>query len=116
MLPPQALLGLAPVSQDPDRLLAMAATHVAAFRAALASRPLARIDVDVARPHSTPERLATVAATSHDAHVVKYVLATFDAAAFDPDAAGLYLAAAQRLLDVWAERGDPSNPLAATSR
>ncbi|MEM9517108.1 MAG: hypothetical protein AAGA42_19835 [Actinomycetota bacterium] len=111
---PQALLGLAPVSQNPDRLLAMAATHVAAFRAALASRPLERVDVELGRPHSTQHDLATAAATSHDAHVVKYVLATFDAAAFDPDAAGLYLAAAQRLLDVWAERGDPSDPLAAT--
>ncbi len=110
---PQALLGLAPVSRNPDRLLAMAATHVAAFRAALASRPLERIDIELERRHSAPEGLATAAATSHDAHVVKYVLATLDAAAFDPDAASLYLAAAQRLLDVWAESGDPTDPLAA---
>ncbi|MEM8620041.1 MAG: hypothetical protein AAGF73_09990 [Actinomycetota bacterium] len=109
---PQALLGLAGVSSAPDRLLAMAATHVAAFRAALGTQSLGPIQlVDPDRPAVDPHELATAAAVSHDAHIAKYVLSCLDAASFDPGAAGLYLAAAQRLLDVWATRDDPSDPI-----
>jgi len=108
---PQALLGLAGRSTRPRRLLALAATEVVAFRAALGAEPL---------PESTPEglpvvdadELATDAASAHDAHVVKYVLACLDAARFDPTEAGLYLAAGRRLLDCWDDGGgDPSDPL-----
>lgn len=109
---PQAVLALAPTSPAPDRMLAVAATHVAGFRTALAGGPLPRTGPPVT---ATIDRtaLATAAATSHDAHVVKYVLACLDAAAFDPGAEALYLAAGQHLLDVWADLGgDPTDPLA----
>jgi hypothetical protein len=120
---PQALLGLAASSAHPSRLLAFAATEVVAFRAALGARPLraaaspppAIVDADVrvdADLHLDADTLATAGATAHDAHVVKYVLACLDAAAFDRDQAGLYLAAGRRLLDCWqAAGGDLSDPL-----
>ncbi|MGI9599160.1 MAG: hypothetical protein ACR2QK_23555, partial [Acidimicrobiales bacterium] len=81
------------------------------FRAALGTEPLV-----VPQPGETTAdtrwRLATEAATSHDAHVVKYILACLDAADDDPAATPLYHAAARRLLDIWAEAGgDPSDPL-----
>ena len=109
---PQALLGLAGHASDPDRLLALAATQVVAFRAALGGGTI---------PSTTPpdlravdrHELASAAATSHDAHVVKYVVACLDAAAWDPEEASLYLAAGQRLLDCWTSAGgDPTDPLA----
>lgn len=109
---PQALLGLAGHASDPDRLLALAATQVVAFRAALGGGTI---------PTTTPPELPAVdrheltssAATSHDAHVVKYVVACLDAAAWDPEEATLYLAAGQRLLDCWTSAGgDPTDPLA----
>ena len=122
---PQAVLGLAPVSRDPDRLLAIAASHVAGFRIAEATGPLAldaaadahaldarSVDADTLDPGA----LATAAATSHDAHIVKYVLACLDACSTDPAATGLYLRAARRLLDVWRDLGgDPTDPLAGVS-
>ncbi|MDO8362280.1 MAG: hypothetical protein Q7V88_05245 [Actinomycetota bacterium] len=146
---PQALLGTTSGTAHADLGLALAATHVAAFRAALGTPEGAHrirgslvgdanglinadsaVDAD-ARPdtdsavdaYARPDadsalgayELATAAATRHDAHVVKYCLACLDAADDDPVAAGLYLAAARRLLDVWADDGgDPTDPLAAT--
>jgi hypothetical protein len=108
---PQALLGLAGRSARPARLLALAATEVVAFRAALGVQPLPT-ETPEELPLVEPDALATAAATAHDAHVVKYVLACLDAAAFDPAEARLYLAAGQRLLDCWdAGGGDPSDPL-----
>jgi len=57
-------------------------------------------------PHSARDEirteLATRAATHPDAHLVKYTLATFDAAAVDPDHEPLYLAAAASLSAFWA--------------
>lgn len=109
---PQAVLGVAPLCSDSDRSLAIAATHVMAFRAGLGETmldPTAQIDPSPVKV----TRLLTQAATSHDAHIVKYTLACLDATTDDPEFAGLYLAAAQHLLDVWADRGgDPSDPLA----
>lgn len=109
---PQALLGLVPRSADPARLLGLAATQVVAFRTALGSPGLPTTSpTDL--PRVDADELATLAATSHDAHIVKYVLACLDAASSDPDAAGLHLAAGRRLLDCWHERGgDPTDPLA----
>ncbi len=46
--------------------------------------------------------LATVAATHHDAHLVKYTLACLDAAALDPDHCRLYITAAATLAGWWA--------------
>lgn len=110
---PQAVLGIAPLADDPHRSLAIAATQVMAFRTALGA---AQIDLTAEAPNVDIDqtRLAVAAATSHDAHVVKYTLACFDAAADDPSHATLYLAAARRLLDVWIDRGgDPTDPLTA---
>ena len=45
--------------------------------------------------------LATRAALHRDAHVAKYTLACFDAAACDPDFTSLYFAAAAHLFDWW---------------
>ncbi len=123
---PQAVLGLSSLSNDPDRAHAVAATHVAAFRAGLGEHHLpppgeaesagisAGVSTDVpADPRLDPTALASAAATSHDAHVVKYVLACLDASKWDTGEASLYLRAARRLLDVWDERGgDPTDPLA----
>lgn len=108
---PQALLGLAGHASQPDRLLALAATEVVAFRTALGGATIPTTTPSDISPVD-PDALASTAATSHDAHVVKYVLACLDAAAWDPDEASLYLAAGQRLLDCWAARGgDPTDPL-----
>lgn len=113
---PQAVLGLAPFSADPDRLLAMAATHVMAFRAGLGATALRPLDEALAHAATEPAvdstELASRAACSHDAHIVKYVLACLDAAHADPEARHLYLQAAQRLLDIWdSNGGDPTDPL-----
>jgi len=109
---PQALLGLARNSQRPDRLLALAATEVLAFRTALGGAQIQTSTPD-ALPSVDPDVLASAAASSHDAHVVKYVLACLDAAAWDPGETSLYLAAGARLLDCWETAGgDPTVPLA----
>ncbi|MBV9255094.1 MAG: hypothetical protein JO054_12755, partial [Actinobacteria bacterium] len=50
------------------------------------------------------------ASRNHDAHRVKYTLACIDAAAADPEATPLYLAAAAYLNDWWDQRGDPTDP------
>lgn len=115
---PQAVLGLASRSHDPDRLLAIAATQVAGFRAGLGTTlldptELAPSPVDDETRWALAHRLATRAAATHDAHVVKYTLACFDAVANDPEMAGLYLEANQRLFDVWDDLGgDATDPLA----
>lgn len=110
---PQAVLGLANRSVDPDRALAIAATGVLAIRAALGDGQLDEIDVSDLPPVDR-ETLATDAATRHDAHVVKYTLACLDAASDDPDFAPLYLNAAARLLAWWDDAGgDPADPLSS---
>ncbi|MBV9254648.1 MAG: hypothetical protein JO054_10480 [Actinobacteria bacterium] len=58
----------------------------------------------------TASALATAASRNHDAHRVKYTLACIDAAAADPEATPLYLAAAAYLNDWWDQRGDSSDP------
>ena len=49
-------------------------------------------------------QLATMASVNHDAHRVKYTLACLDAAACDPTARRLYLAAAAHLNAWWCAR------------
>jgi predicted N-acetyltransferase YhbS len=63
-------------------------------------------------PVGTASILASAAATNHDAHRVKYTLACLDAAADDPSAEQLYLAAAAYLNAWWDLRGDPEDPWA----
>jgi hypothetical protein len=113
---PQAVLGLAPFLRRPDQALAVAATHVLAFRTALGAvdLPLHESPAALDLPDADPSRLVNAAATAHDAHIVKYVLACLDAAGRDPEAARLHHAAADRLLRAWeAQGGDPSDPLPA---
>jgi hypothetical protein len=134
---PQAVLGVSSVCADPTAALAVAATYVVGFRAAVAQHDLpTRFEPDdpgilldealVERPEvaaasvwHAPQpsvdaivtTLATNAATHRDAHLVKYTLACFDAAASDPASARLYLAAAAELAGYWAARPDPNDPL-----
>jgi hypothetical protein len=124
---PQAVLSLADGGVDPQVAAAIAATYVAGFRTALAARPL-DIEGEPERPdvagvtdaialgreqaaaaawHAGSESAATMATLAgfasrhHDAHLVKYTLACFDAAAADPSARPLYLAAAASLAAWW---------------
>ena len=82
---PQGVLGSAGASSDPVAAVAIAATFVVGFRAAMSAAPLGD-DVPVAPPAETVTELVTHAATHPDAHLVKYTLACLDAAAWDPDA------------------------------
>ena len=61
-------------------------------------------------PGEVASLLATVASSNHDAHRVKYTLACLDAAACDPGAARLHLAAAAHLNAWWDVRGDETDP------
>ncbi len=126
---PQAVLGLAGRGASPRTAVAVAATHVVGFRAALGSRGLdgryepahpgtddlaeaidAGPDQAAAAAWHAPEsarhdvvtELATRASLHHDAHLVKYTLACLDAAADDPDQRRLYLASAAYLSAWWA--------------
>jgi len=127
---PQAVQALSgPV--DPAVAVAVAATHVLGFRTALGSRALdpgqvpvgpvlADLDEAIAESREaaaatvwhTPEgelgavvgTLATSASAHQDAHLVKYTLACLDAAALDPHARRLHLAAAASLAAWWSAR------------
>jgi hypothetical protein len=126
---PQAVLGLAGRGASPRTAVAVAATHVVGFRAALGTRaldgryeppPPATPDLReaiatgpqeaAAAAFHAPEEalpdvvteLATQASLHHDAHLVKYTLACLDAAADDPPRRRLFLAAAASLSAWWA--------------
>ncbi len=134
---PQAVLGVASASADPATQLAIAATFVVGFRAALARRPLVP-ELDVPRTagdwreafdggskpvaaavwHAPAAELdavrlevATRASVQRDAHLVKYTLACLDAAAADPRHRRLFLTAAASLVGWWADVVDPADPL-----
>lgn len=121
---PQGLLQNADVSNNHHALIAVAATHVLASRAVLSKvainanppLPTSHTNLDEADPdtaasiafHANPAQrkeimttLATEAAIHHDAHLVKYTLACFNAAANDPAAASLFIAAAAYLGAWW---------------
>ena len=108
----QAPLLLAGAGAAPVGLAAwVASAYVAAHWACYGSGSI-DLDTPVTRPTGvTATSLASVAATSHDAHLVKYTLACLDAAAADPTQRDLYLAAAAHLQAWWAAHGDPSDPL-----
>jgi hypothetical protein len=126
---------LSPAVDDPHRrgAVAVGATYVAGFRAALGSvrldpsfvpesvatadlvdaiadSPLAAAAVAWHAPPTTRDdvatTLATVASAHHDAHLVKYTLSCFRAAAYDPDHTPLYLASAAYLAGWWAKHDD----------
>jgi hypothetical protein len=118
---PQAVLGIAPACADPAAAMAVAATYVLGFRATLGrvrldpawtpgppayADPVESLEAspgeaaagvwhapDAALP-AVVTRLATRAATHHDAHLVKYTLACLDAGRADPASSRLFLAAA----------------------
>src|SRR5205814_1989880 len=116
-------------TRDPLRAIAVAATHVVGFRAALGQATVTDryepepVGVDAlealdappeiaaaAVHHASPgeaesiiTELATRAALHPDAHLVKYTLACFDAAHADPDHQRLFLAAAAYLHGWWAQ-------------
>jgi len=128
---PQAVIALAGDGIPPRTAVAVAATHVVGFRAALGHNEL-RPDyepdrraavgiaeaIDEGREHAASvawhaaddeineieTELATRAALHHDAHLAKYTQACFDAAHADPDQRRLYLAAAASLSSCWAQR------------
>ena len=130
---PQAVIALAGHGSQPRTAIAVAATHVVGFRAALGEcsldvgyQPPPAATADLAEAIATgqgeaaawvwhaPEAaldeivtaLATRAALHHDAHLVKYTLACFDAAAADPASRRLYLSAAASLSGWWAQFPD----------
>ena len=107
---PQAVLEIAPMSQRPDIALAVAATHVVGFRAAIGETSLPEQPVDSYASVDIAE-IIDAAATHHDAHVAKYTLACLDAAAFDPEGRHLYHNAAAHLLSVWRDRTIEDDPL-----
>jgi hypothetical protein len=117
---------------DPRRAIAVAATYVLGFRATL-GRVVLDPSWAPARPasvtspaglladgpstaaaamwHADPDvrpalvrRMVSHAAAHHDAHLAKYVMACLDAAADDPDAAPLFLAAGAFLSGWWHQR------------
>ena len=121
---PQGLLRNVDASSNHHALIAVAATHVLACRAALGKvaistnppLPTSHKNLGDADPktaasiafHANPAQrkeiittLATEAAIHHDAHLVKYTLACFNAAANDPAAARLFIAAAAYLGAWW---------------
>jgi hypothetical protein len=127
----QAAAAIAPTTNDPLRAMAVAATHVVGFRAALSNAPVsdryvpepvaadAREALDASPQiaaasvyHCPPTAIDAIvtdlagrAAVHPDAHVAKYTLACFDAAEADPDHQRLFLAAAAFLHGWWAQAG-----------
>ena len=127
----QAALGIRHWLRDPVAATAIGATYVAAFRAsesahaidpagapervALAPRDALDAEPAVAAGavfHATEEELdalvpelAARGGGHDDAHVAKYTLACFDAAAADPAARPIFLAAAAYLQAWWAQLG-----------
>jgi hypothetical protein len=121
---PQGLLQNTDVAKNHHALIAVAATHVLASRAVLGKiaintdppPPTSQTNLSEADPATAASiafhtniaqrkemmtTLATEAAIHHDAHLVKYTLACFDAAANDPAAAPLFIAAAAYLGAWW---------------
>lgn len=96
---PQGVMSLAPYARAPRRCLRAAATYVLGFRATLGKVRLKRdwnsYDIEAT------ETLVARAAAHQDAHLAKYTTACFAAATNDPEARGLFLAAATHLGRWW---------------
>lgn len=116
---PQGLLSTLPTTSRPTETLAIAATHVVGFRAALGAQPLADIDgpagrvgadalvPGVVRPAAgTLQAAIDFAADHEDAHLTKYLVSCMDAARADPAGAAQHLAAAVHLADWWRSQDD----------
>jgi hypothetical protein len=124
---PQAVMNIASSCTDPSMALAVAATYVLGFRVSLAdqavdttprwSSPQCTLAEAIATSPTVARavawqlpaesfrdamgELATFAAVHHDAHLAKYTLACFDAAADDPAHRRLFLTAAATLAGWW---------------
>lgn len=125
---PQATLAVAERCVTPAHAIAVASTYVLGFRAVEGTVAIARdwtpatgpVADPVAALEGSPDEaaaavwhadpslrpairaaLASFAGGHHDAHLVKYTLACFDAAHDDPDAEALFLAAAAYLGAWW---------------
>jgi hypothetical protein len=96
---PQGLMALAPYTTHTDRLVRIAATFALGFRSTLGK---ARLDAGWT-PSATPDVsvLAARAVAHEDAHLVKFTVACLAAAAADPPARPLFLAAAEYLGEWW---------------
>lgn len=114
---PQGILSTLRSASAPAKTLALAATHVVGFRAALGSAPLASIDgthgrigadalvPGIERPaHARLQGAIDFAATHEDAHLTKYLVSCMDASRRDPGGAHQHLAAAVHLADWWRAR------------
>jgi hypothetical protein len=139
---PQAVLDVADQCIDPGAAIAVAATYVLGFRSTLGTvtldpawaptRPAATteparalagtpndaaaavwwaVDADLAEIEA---ELVAYAALHPDAHLAKYTLACLDAAALDPDASRLFLAAAAHLGAWWRAIPFPDDPIIGT--
>ncbi|MEM9606573.1 MAG: hypothetical protein AAGA99_04055 [Actinomycetota bacterium] len=111
---PAALAAIAHRTTDPVATSALAATYLAGFLASNATGPIGRPEREL-RPVDT-ERitdLATEAAAHYDAHVAKYVVAALDAARSEPVDTPRFVAAGERLLEVWRTAPPGEDPLAA---
>jgi hypothetical protein len=100
---PQAVMSL---DLGPELAVSVAGTQVIGFRASMGSR---RLDPGLPVPAIDPKQItdfASHASRHFDAHLVKYTLACFDAAATDPEMAHLYMAAASHLSSWWATQPD----------
>ena len=124
----QGVLSLVDAGPDPTHVIAIAATYLVGFRASFARRALRAGDrpersdlhwsdaldagsaaaagsvfhAERSEHEAIVRTLAGRGASHPDAHLAKYTLACFDAAAFDPEATAIYLAAAAHLHGVWA--------------
>lgn len=106
----QGAARLAPHARDPRRCVRAAATHVLGFRATLGRERLVETPLAPAGGPPTSD-LAAHAAAHPDAHLAKYTLACLEAAAADPEAADLFVAAAAYLARWW--DGHPDAAFAA---
>lgn len=96
---PQGLMALAPYTINADRLVRIAATSVLAFRSTLGKVRLDKSWQSTASPDVSA--LAARAVAHEDAHLAKYTIACLTAAAADPSARSLFLAAADYLGRWW---------------
>lgn len=97
----------------------LAATYAGSFWAAYGAGPAAleralaeRSRYELDGVEWSP--LIAAALAAHDAHLVKYTLACVQCAGSDPDARGLYHAAAERLHRWWEANPPPDDPLTRT--
>jgi hypothetical protein len=98
---PQAVLSIAPMTSDVPAAVAVAVSHLVAFRAGLAGRDVSVGPVLDDRATPSWAQLAASASAHEDAHLAKYTLACMDAACSDRAAALLYRSAAAHLGAWW---------------